>query len=158
MSRGPGRDRRRRAPPSLEMAPSGPPPLAGSEPADRRVRDRRAHERVLVNIEVDYACDETFLFAYITDLSEMGIFIQTRTPHSAGTRLNLRFRPPGRPELNVEGQVMWVNSYRPGHPDNLNPGMGVQFVDLDPVQQGRVLELVKTFAYLDDDEKPLGHS
>lgn len=120
--------------------------------------ERRLHERVLVNIEVDYRCDDTFLFAYITDLSAMGIFIQTRDPHPPGTRLNLRFQPPGGPEMNVEGQVVWVNPHRPGNPESLNPGMGVQFVDLEPQQQERVLQLVRTFAYLDDDEEPLGNS
>lgn len=126
---------------------------------ERRFAERRAHERVLVNIEVDYRRDDTFLFAYITDLSEMGIFIQTKDPHPPGTRLNLRFRPPGSPELNLEGEVVWVNRYRPGNPDNLNPGMGVQFVGLDPAQQQRVLKLVRTFAYLDDeDDEPIGNS
>jgi type IV pilus assembly protein PilZ len=125
---------------------------------ERRFAERRAHERVLVNIEVDYRCNDTFLFAYITDLSAMGIFVQTKEPHPPGTRLNLRFRPPGGPELNLEGQVVWVNRYRPGNPDNLNPGMGVQFVDLDPAQQDRVLQLVRTFAYLDDDDEPIGNS
>lgn len=112
----------------------------------------------MVNIEVDYRCNDTFLFAYITDLSAMGIFIQTKEPQAAGTKLNLRFRPPGSAEINIEGQVVWVNRYRPGNPDNLNPGMGVQFVDLDPSQQERILQLVRTFAYLDDDEEPIGNS
>ena len=67
-------------------------------------------------------------------------------------RLNLRFSPPGGPEIDVEGRVMWINPYRPGNPDNLNPGMGVQFVDVDDATQERILHLVKTFAYLDDDD------
>jgi type IV pilus assembly protein PilZ len=120
--------------------------------------DRRAFERVLVNIEVDYRCNDTFLFAYITDLSAMGIFVKTTEPLPPGTRLNLRFKPLGGPEINVEGQVVWVNSHRPGDPDNINPGMGIQFVDLDAQTQDRITGLVKTFAYLDDDESTLGHS
>src|SRR5262249_17768773 len=31
--------------------------------------DRRQFERVLVDLEVDYSCEDTFLFAYITDIS-----------------------------------------------------------------------------------------
>ena len=122
---------------------------------DRRLsgRDRRQFERVLVDLEVDYGCEDTFLFAYITDISAMGIFIRTYTPEQAGTRLNLRFSPPGLAQsLELEGIVIWVNPYRPGDRDNLDPGMGVQFVDLTPEQRRRLTDFVKTFAYLDDED------
>lgn len=133
---------------------------ANPVPEDRRsARDRREHERVLVNLEVDYRGADTFLFAYITDLSAMGIFIQTTTPEPPGTPLNLRFRPPGGPQLDVEGRVIWVNPPRPGRDDSRNPGMGVQFTDLTPQQREQVMQLVRTFAYLsDDDDRILGHS
>src|SRR5687767_9856518 len=129
-------------------------------PEDRRTaRDRREHERLMVHIEVDYRCDDTFLFAYITDLSAMGIFIRTSMPHPPGTRLNLHFAPPGSAPIDVEGEVMWTNPHRPGRAENLNPGMGVQFVDLTPQQRDRVMGLVRTFAYLsDDDGDPKGNS
>jgi type IV pilus assembly protein PilZ len=123
---------------------------------DRRLtgRDRRQFERVLVDLEVDYKCEDTFLFAYITDISAMGIFVRTNAPEPPGTRLNLRFTPPGGAgtPFEFEGIVIWINPYRPGDHDNLNPGMGIQFVDLAPGQREQLTELVKTFAYLDDDE------
>ena len=125
---------------------------------DRRTGvDRRRFERVLVDLEVDYKCEDTFLFAYITDISAMGIFVQTNSPEPAGTRLNLRFTPPGMGEaLELEGEVIWVNPYRPGDRENLNPGMGIKFVDLTPELRQRLTEFVKTFAYLDEpkDSKP----
>ena len=52
--------------------------------------DRRAAPRVLVDLEVDYASEENYLFAYITDISETGIFVRTTTPEQPGTLLNLR--------------------------------------------------------------------
>ncbi len=125
---------------------------------DRRGHERREHERVLVNFEVDYKCDDTFLFAYITDLSAMGIFIRTAMPLPPGTRLNLHFAPPGSPELNVEGEVVWTNQHR-ANAESPNPGMGVQFLDLTPAQRDQVMSLVRTFAYLsDDDGEPRGNS
>jgi type IV pilus assembly protein PilZ len=118
---------------------------------DRRAgRERREHQRVLVSMEVDYRCDNTFLFAYITDLSAMGIFIQTNDPLPPGTSLNLRFQPAGGAQLDVEGRVIWVNP--PRKHDSINPGMGVQFVDLTPAQREQIKALVRTFAYLSDDE------
>ena len=125
---------------------------------ERRARQRREHQRVPVNIEIDYKSDENFLFAYITDLSAMGIFVKTNDPHPPGTRLTLRFKPLGAPEFLVQGQVVWINSYRPGDPDSINPGMGIQFVDTDQETQRRLTKLVRTFAYLDDDEETLGNS
>jgi type IV pilus assembly protein PilZ len=121
---------------------------------DRRLggRDRRRFERVLVDLEVDYRCEDTFLFAYITDISAMGIFVQTRSPEPPGTRLNLRFTVPSlQRAFELEGEVIWINAYRPGDRDNLNPGMGIRFVDLQVADREKLTELVKTFAYLDDD-------
>jgi type IV pilus assembly protein PilZ len=111
--------------------------------------DRRIAPRVLVDLEVDYASEENYLFAYITDISETGIFVRTTTPEQPGTRLNLRFRPDDEnPQIEVEGEVIWVNPYRPGNSDNLHPGMGIRFVELDEDIRIRLLELVRRFAYL----------
>jgi type IV pilus assembly protein PilZ len=127
-------------------------------PAERRGADRREYARVLVDIEVDYKCEDTFLFAYITDISAMGIFIRTNAPEPPGTRLNLRFTPPGSAQINLEGRVMWVNPFRPGSYDNINPGMGIQFLDLTTMQREQLVHLVRTFAYLSDDDDTRGNS
>jgi len=124
------------------------------EPSEQR----RKHKRVSVEIEVDYRCDDNFMFAYIADMSAMGIFVRTDQPHPTGTSMTLHFSPRGGPEIQVQGIVVWINPYRPGHPDSLNPGMGVQFVDVDKPTQERLLALVKTFAYLDDEDSTMGHS
>jgi type IV pilus assembly protein PilZ len=111
--------------------------------------DRRAAPRVLVDLEVDYASEENYLFAYITDISETGIFVRTTSPEQPGTHLNLRFRPDGSSsQIEIEGEVIWVNPYRPGAPDNLHPGMGIRFYELDDELRARLLELVRRFAYL----------
>ena len=111
--------------------------------------DRRAAPRVLVDLEVDYALEDNYLFAYITDISETGIFVRTTTPEQPGTRLNLRFQPDNATlPIEVEGEVIWVNPYRPGKPDNLHPGMGIRFVELEDDVKERLLALVRRFAYL----------
>jgi type IV pilus assembly protein PilZ len=113
--------------------------------------DRRAAPRVFVDLEVDYASEDNYLFAYITDISETGIFIRTTSPEPPGTLLNLRFRPDdASPQLQVEGAVIWVNPYRPGVADNLHPGMGIRFVALDTAVKARLLDLVRRFAYLSE--------
>ena len=113
--------------------------------------DRRAAPRVLVDLEVDYALEDNYLFAYITDISETGIFVRTTTPEPPGTHLNLRFRigtEDSAPQIEVEGEVIWINPFRPSSQDNLHPGMGIRFVALEDELKDRLLELVRRFAYL----------
>ena len=110
--------------------------------------ERRAHQRITVLFEIDYRADDTFLFAYITDISAMGIFVRTTQPEPAGTHLFLRFTPPGGAEsIECEGDVIWINPPRDGR--SLNPGMGIQFTDLSDEQRDTIVGLVRTFAYLD---------
>jgi len=114
--------------------------------------DRRRAPRVFVDLEVDYASEENYLFAYITDISVTGIFVRTTTPEEPGTHLNLRFQVPTPDnkgaKIEVEGEVIWINPYRPGAPDNLHPGMGIRFMDLDDEVRDQLLELIRRFAYL----------
>jgi uncharacterized protein (TIGR02266 family) len=110
--------------------------------------ERRRAPRVLVDLEVDYASEENYLFAYITDISATGIFVRTTTPEAPGTHLNLRFSSEHSEHLEVEGEVIWVNPYRPGTPDNLHPGMGIRFVSIDNELRDRLFELIRRFAYL----------
>lgn len=129
------------------MAPKAKAGVAAQSP--RLDDDRRRAPRVLVDFEVDYASEENYLFAYITDISATGIFIRTTVPEAQGTHLNLRFSLPSHGgRIEVEGEVIWVNPYRPGAPDNLHPGMGIRFVSLDGDLRDRLLELVRRFAYL----------
>ena len=126
---------------ALAAGGSGQPLPVGS--------DRRLAPRVLVDLEVDYASEDNYLFAYITDISETGIFVRTTSPEVPGTHLNLRFSPGAdAPPFELEGEVIWINPFRPGVPDNLHPGMGIRFLALEYDARDRLLELVRRFAYL----------
>ncbi len=50
--------------------------------------------------------------------------------------------------IALEGEVIWVNAYRPSEKDNLHPGMGVRFVALDAPTRARLMVLVGRFAYI----------
>jgi uncharacterized protein (TIGR02266 family) len=124
-------------------------PKAKSDMIAAADADRRRAPRVLVDLEVDYASEDNYLFAYITDISATGIFVRTTSPEGPGTHLNLRFAADdGFSPIECEGEVIWVNPYRPGAPDNLHPGMGIRFVGLDDDLRQRLLELIRRFAYL----------
>ena len=117
--------------------------------------DRRREPRFSTRIQVDYAAASTFLFAYITDISSLGIFVSTDQTADPGTSLTLRFSPPDKvrdavsePDqpFEVEGVVRWVSSAKPH-----DPGMGVEFVNLTDETRSRLLELINAIAYLDKD-------
>ena len=111
--------------------------------------ERRLAERVLLDFEVDYTSNDTFLFAYARNISNLGIFLQTREPKPPGTRLHLRFALPSRSApLEVEGVVRWINPYRPGDINNINPGMGIEFQSLTEVERDRIVDLIRLIAYL----------
>ncbi|MBK7586546.1 MAG: TIGR02266 family protein [Myxococcales bacterium] len=122
--------------------------------SERRLRsDRRSADRFEVVWSVDCETDETFLYASITNISELGIFVRTNEPLQVGTRLTLRFSEPRSSETFVlSGVVQWVN---PLHllAENLNPGMGIRFVELAPDERERIVDIIRTIAYVRDAAK-----
>src|SRR5436305_615285 len=121
------------------MGPKGKADAATVIPEPVSDAERRHAPRVLIDLEVDYASEENYLFAYITDISATGIFVRTTTPEAPGTHLNLRVSSEHSGHIEIEGEVIWVNPYRPGAPDNLHPGMGIRFVSIDTELRDRLL-------------------
>lgn len=135
------------APPSGRPPPASQPASKPAEPLPASLapdsRGRRA-----VTWSVDCLTDQTFLYASMRNISELGIFVATLDPLPVGTALTLRFAPPGVAEPFVlPGRVQWVNRVKP-LADNLNPGMGVRFVDLTIDARERLVEAIHTIAYL----------
>ena len=135
-------------------------------PASTSGANRRSAQRVDVTWSVDCSTEDTFLYASIANISAIGIFVRTESPLEPGTELTLRFSPRTGPalaardvapdsnhilgdgdELVLRGLVQWVNHVRPGG-DNPNPGMGIRFVDLAPAERERLVEAVRSIAYL----------
>ena len=115
--------------------------------------NRRRSNRFEVTWQVDCETEDTFLYAYITNISEMGIFVKTEKPLAVGTELVLRFAPPAAEETFVlRGIVQWINPVRPLG-ENLNPGMGIRFQSLTPDDRERIVEAVRTIAYVRQSEK-----
>lgn len=127
-------------------------PMGGSDEPSAGA-DRRAHARHDTWLTVDVQRGDTFLFAYVTNVSEMGIFVRSEDPLPVGTDIKVRIasvtRWIGAPPLELDGIVAWINPYKP-YADNPNPGMGVRFVSLTGAQRERLVQLVRTVAYLKD--------
>jgi type IV pilus assembly protein PilZ len=134
---------------TMSKNPKGPAAVAAVEgtDSDPRADERRSYDRFDVEWAVDCVADDTFLYASISNISAMGIFVRTTDPASVGTRLMLAFEPPGYESFKLEGQVAWINAVRPDG-DNPNPGMGVRFVNLRPEDRERLVEVIRTIAYV----------
>jgi type IV pilus assembly protein PilZ len=125
----------------MDMRQSEPPPPD----------EQRASERHEVAWAVDCETEDTFLFASITNVSEMGIFVRTDEPLPVGTRVLLRFAPAGADAPFVQrGRVQWVNKVHM-FGDNPNPGMGILFTDLHREDRERLVAAIRTIAYLRGD-------
>ncbi len=122
---------------------------------ERRRSSRRQHGRYDVTWPVDCEGEDTFLYAAIANISAMGIFVRTVEPLAIGSELTLRFEPtaPGDAGSLVEpfvlrGAVQWVNRDVSGSP---NPGMGLRFVELSADDRERIVDVIRTIAYLRED-------
>ncbi len=118
-----------------------------SPPSSLPASERRSYDRFEVTWAVDCVADDTFLYASITNISQMGIFVKTTDPLAVGTRLTLSFAPPGYEPFKLAGEVAWVNPVRPGG-DNPNPGMGLKFTALTAEDRERLVEIIRTIAYV----------
>ena len=132
--------------PQGPQTPNAATPAAGVEDS----AERRVFDRYDVEWSVDCVATDTFLYASITNISEMGIFVRTTDPLKLNTKLRLSFAPPGGEQpFQLEGCVAWVNCVRENG-DNPNPGMGIRFVDLQPDERERLVDVIRTIAYLRD--------
>ena len=114
--------------------------------------EKRKSQRHDLRIRMDYRNEGggDFLFEYTRNISKGGIFIETREPLPVGSRVEMRFQPPGTEQsLEIAGSVAWVNPYRPGSDDNPNPGMGIQFEELQEEDKDLLAQVVRAIAYLE---------
>lgn len=110
--------------------------------AERRTAPRAELD---YDLEADIEGDNVPYTGLIKDISEGGLFISTDKRHTPGDTLQIRFTFPSvNDPIEVQAVVRW---YRDDYTDSsMLPGIGVQFVDLDP-------EILKKInAYIKDKE------
>lgn len=125
---------------------NGEEPKLKAEGGDKvqRSKDDRTHQRVPVQLLVDYRSDGNYLFDFCRDLGTGGVFIETKQPLSHGSVVELTFTLPDSKEtLEAKGRVIWVQTEIPGK--SLTPGMGVQFEDFTPDQRRLLHEFVERY-------------
>lgn len=116
---------------------------------DSGASNRRESQRIDVAWDVDCETEDTFLYASIRNVSALGIFVQTLEPLEVGTLVTLRFSAPdSEGAFALKGAVQWINPVRVL--GNRNPGMGILFVDITAEDRERLVDAVRTIAYVHD--------
>jgi uncharacterized protein (TIGR02266 family) len=98
--------------------------------------DKRRATRVHLEIGIGIASESNFYTGLTEDVSAGGLFVATWQPLPIGTEVNLQFILPGDVEVTCHGRVQWLREPRDG---DLTPGMGVQFVGIDP-ESAKIVE------------------
>ncbi len=113
---------------------------------------QRASIRVPTAYEATFEDPDGFRKAYLRNISEGGVYVESGTQFKMGDRFQLKMvveNPPVTIEQHV--QVVWVNA-NPSPGSGLEPGVGVAFLDLPAdkklqikaIVHNRLDELVKT--------------
>jgi uncharacterized protein (TIGR02266 family) len=103
---------------------------------------QRGAPRLPAKLEVSYRTQGAFLVSYSVNLSKGGIFIESSTPLTIGTEVQLRLDVPDAGAFDLVGQVAWVRQHSP---DGLPDGMGIQLNGLDERYGGLIDRMVEDF-------------
>jgi uncharacterized protein (TIGR02266 family) len=98
---------------------------------DERVSERRAGERVALEVEVSFASESNFFTGLTGDISAGGIFVSTYKTCPIGSRVALEFTLPGG-TIFARGTVRWARDATQGS----TPGVGISLEELTPEQLG----------------------
>jgi uncharacterized protein (TIGR02266 family) len=94
---------------------------------------RRVHERALVAFPVECALEGKTAPGQCLNLSHGGMFVALEAPPEQGTEIGIHFTLPGVSDLlAVRGRIAWVVA--PEADVDTTAGMGVQFIDLSPLE------------------------
>ena len=114
--------------------------MSRSNEHDHDGRQRRAYVRAPLGLMVQFRLDDldTFMQEYAGNISQGGMFIRTSQPQPVGNLVYFQMSLVGGEQLlEGLGRVVHVN----GASDD-NPGMGLEFVNLDAASQARIDDIV----------------
>lgn len=107
------------------------------------IDERRRHPRAQVVIRVMHRQADAYMYYYSLDLSLGGMFLKTRSPFPAWTKLALDFELPERKRrVAVEGEVVRVVMPDLENPDTV-PGMGIAFTAIDDESLAELTEFLE---------------
>lgn len=113
--------------------------------------NKRSAERLEHPVLVAYRTIDSFLSDFGTNLSHKGVFVNTAQPLPVGTPVRLLVSLPNQESpCEVNGRVTRVQNAE----GDLTPGMGIEFIEMDPETAERIAEIVNSLR----DKLGQGHS
>jgi uncharacterized protein (TIGR02266 family) len=98
---------------------------AWADEAPTNMMERRASERVELEVEVSLTSESQFFAGLAGDISTGGLFVQTYSLRPVGSRVLISFSLPTG-EIKTPGIVRWVRRASEG----TEPGLGIAFESL----------------------------
>jgi uncharacterized protein (TIGR02266 family) len=98
--------------------------------------ERRRSVRIEKFLEVKYWTNRYSVAAHTADISENGVFVDTRNPLAPGTVLALSIRlsdDPSDAPVMATGKVVWAEPMM---------GMGIDFLEMSPEDRDRIRGLI----------------
>lgn len=109
---------------------------------EERSSIRRA-PRASVHVSIDVFTDHNFWTGLSMNVSEGGLFVATHNAVPVGTLLVLHMSLPfEREPLVTLAEVRWTRAFT--EQDDIPPGLGLRFVDLDPDSLDKVRKFVSS--------------
>lgn len=104
---------------------------------DYRGEERRESARAqgALVVRMRFPRIEDFRYRYTRDISRGGVFIQTAKPKPSGSNVVLVLEPAGQNPVSIQGEVVTSITPEEGAARQLQPGMGIRFLDLDDAKR-----------------------
>jgi type IV pilus assembly protein PilZ len=103
----------------------------------RHSSDKRRAVRLHHEIPVAYRSVGSFLTDWATNISQGGLFINTRKPLAVGTVVKIIIQLPGAAfPFELAGRVTRVTEF--DNHANMVPGMGIEFTDVDDAKRREI--------------------
>jgi type IV pilus assembly protein PilZ len=108
----------------------------------KQSQNQRRATRLHHEIPVAYRTVGSFLTDWATNISQGGLFINTRKPLPVGSEVKIIIQLPGtNVPIDINGKVTRIEAV--GNKTNAAPGMAVEFTELDRAKREKIESLVQ---------------
>ncbi len=105
-------------------------------------QNQRKATRLHHELPIAYRSVGSFLTDWATNISQGGLFINTRKPLAVGTEVRIIIQLPGAEfPFDISGRVTRIEAV--GNRANAAPGMAVEFTDVDRSKRERIESFVQ---------------
>lgn len=105
--------------------------------------EKRRDERVQAEVKLRFKTDNGFIQRYTEDISKGGVFIKTDKPLPFDTRVKVLFELPDSRQIELIGKVVYVLNEKDARSMMRSPGMGIQFIDVQPEVKKKIEEFIE---------------